>query len=102
MELPGPDRRAVSQAVLVQGDAVPDPRLARAAVELGRWFDLRISLAMVLWGAITVFCLVAALEFHLTLLWIFAAFEFLCSLLMVIPKRRYRRAIWENKSIIEG
>jgi succinate-acetate transporter protein len=102
MDLPGPDRRAVSEAVLVRGNAVLDPRLAPAAVDLGKWFDFRISIAMVLWGAITVFCFVAALTLHLTLMWIMAAFGILFSLLMAIPKWRYRRAIRENTSIIEG
>jgi thiosulfate reductase cytochrome b subunit len=57
---------------------------------------------MIGWGAITVFALVAALTLHLTLMWILAAFGILFSLLMAIPKRRYRRAIRENTSLIEG
>ena len=59
-------------------------------------------MAMILWGLITVFCIAGALELHLALLWIIAAFGILFSLLMAIPKRRYRRAIRENTSIIEG
>jgi hypothetical protein len=84
MDLPGPDRKAVSQAVLVRGDAVQDARLAPAAIELGKWFNLRISIAMILWGAITVFSLVAALTLHLTLLWIVAGIGILFSLLMAM------------------
>lgn len=62
----------MSQAVLVKGIAVEDPRLAPDAIELARWFDRRISTGMILWGILTVFLVVAGLALHSTFLWVMA------------------------------
>ena len=102
MDLPGPDRKAVSQAVLVGGCAVEDRRLAPDAIELARWFDRRISIALVVWGALTVVFGIAALAVHQTFLWVLAGCGLLIFLGTTIPKRRYRRAIRCNTALIDG
>ncbi len=79
-----------------------EPRLAPAAVDLGRWFDFRISMAMILWGLITVFCIVGRPGTPPGTPVDHRSIRNPVSRLMAIPKRRYRRAIRENTSIIEG
>ena len=101
-DLPGPDRQAVATAVLVRGCAVEDQRLAPDAVELARWFDRRITIAMVLWGILTASFGFAAVSVHSTFLWILTGCGLLLLLGMTIPKRRYRRALRDNTPLVDG
>lgn len=87
---------------MVRGCAVEDPRLAPNAVELARWFDRRITLAMVLWSIVTLFSGIAALVVHSRFLLLLAGCGLLLLLGMAVPRRRYRRAIRGNERLIPG
>lgn len=99
MQLSGADRNVVSEAVLVRGRAVEDPRLAQSAVDTAKWFDRRVAMVMYMWCGLTPFCVGAALWLHNDFLWIFAGCGIVMICLATITRKRYRRAIRENSPL---